>query len=70
MTESEQPDEAVADDRVRLVGGLVALVVGAVGVVMYPRPHYLWLPSVILAIASISLLAWLALRALRRDRSV
>jgi len=46
----------------------VALVVGAVGVVMYPRPHYLWLPSIILVIASISLLAWLAVRVLARDR--
>jgi hypothetical protein len=68
MTEPEQPDEAVADDRVRLVYALVALVVGAVGVVMYPRPHYLWLPSIILVIASISLLAWLAVRVLARDR--
>jgi hypothetical protein len=68
MTEPEQPDEAVADDRVRLVYTLVALVVGAVGVVMYPRPHYLWLPSIILVIASISLLAWLAVRVLARDR--
>jgi len=65
MTEPEQPDEAVADDRVRLVYALVALVVGAV---MYPRPHYLWLPSIILVIASISLLAWLAVRVLARDR--
>ena len=68
MTEPEQPDEAVADDRVRLVVALVALVVGAACIVTYPRPHYLWLPSVILVIVSISLLAWLALREFRRDR--
>jgi hypothetical protein len=49
MTEPEQPDEAVADDRVRLVYALVALVVGAVGVVMYPRPHYFWLAVRVLA---------------------
>jgi hypothetical protein len=68
MAEPEQPDGAVADDRVRLVGALVALVVGAAGMVIYPRPHSLWLASVILVIVSISLLAWLALREFRRDR--
>lgn len=68
VSDFREPDGEAADDRVRLVVAPVAVIVGAVGVALYPRSHYLWLPSVVLLIVSISLIVWVLLRVVRRHR--
>ena len=68
MTKAPEQGRASRDDLVRLIVSLGTLVIGAVGVTLYPRPHYLWLPSLILLILSLGMLVWLVTRFVMHSR--
>ena len=68
MTESPEHRRTPRDDRVRLIGSLVTSVIGAIGVAMHPRPHYLWWPSLLLLIVSLGVFVWVIARLVIRGR--
>jgi hypothetical protein len=68
MTESPDPGTRRRDELVRIIVSLATATIGGVGVLLHPRPHYLWLPSVVLCVLSLTVAIWAIARVVRGAR--